>query len=284
MGNELTAQQKQSALTRLQTLTNSPSVKARFEQVLGERSGAFISSIISAVSGNKQLLECEPMSVIASGAVAASMDLPINSSLGFAHIVPYRGVAQFQIGWKGFIQLAMRTGKYKTINATEVYEGQITSFDHFTGKMQFCQERESEKVIGYLLYFELTNGFEKYFYMTKEDCEKHGKKYSATFKKGFGQWKDNFDAMALKTVVKLGLSKYGILSIDMQKAITVDQAEVDQAGEVVDFPDAIVSVESKVTMDTQPKKEGPSKLKKAISKPSDEPPTPTEDNSEEVPI
>jgi recombination protein RecT len=216
---------------RIKSLIASPAIRARFDEMLGRRAPAFLSSIVSAVSSNPALAQCEPMSVISAAAVAAAMDLPINSSLGFAHIVPYKNVAQFQIGWKGFVQLAMRSGQYKTINLTPVLEGQIKNHNPFTGDMEFVQESKSEKQIGYLLYFKLLNSYEKYFYMTREEVEAHGKEYSATFKRGFGMWVDNFEAMALKTVAKLGLSRYGILSVDMQRAVELDQAAIDDNGQ-----------------------------------------------------
>jgi recombination protein RecT len=211
---------------RLKFLLSEQSIKARFEDVLGKRAPAFLSSIVSATSANRALAECDPMSVISAAMIAASMDLPINPSLGFAHIVPYKGVAQFQIGYKGFIQLAMRSGQYKTINLTPVREGELKRWDRFTGEMVFDATATSDVVVGYLLYFKLLNGFEKYFYMTREEIMAHGKEYSASFKKGFGMWVDDFDAMALKTVAKLGLSKFGILSVEMQKAVHFDQGAV----------------------------------------------------------
>jgi len=234
-----TSTNDKNELTQLQSLRatlNSQGVKSRFEEMLGKRSASFLSSIISSVSNNKMLASSEPSSVVAAAAVAASLDLPINSSLGFAHIVPYKPknsrfpVAQFQLGWKGFIQLALRSGQYETINVTPILEGQITKHDKFTGEMEFSSEYTSKKIVGYLLFFKLINGYRKYFYMTHEECESHGKKYSQSFKKGYGLWVDNFEAMALKTVVKLGLSKYGILSVEMQKAIEVDQAVIKEDG------------------------------------------------------
>lgn len=215
---------------RIKALVSSDQVKSRFQEILGKKSAGFLSSVVSAVNANQQLKDADPTSVIAAAAVAASLDLPVNPSLGMAHIVPYKGAAQFQVGWKGFVQLALRTGQYRTINATEVYDGQLVNHNPFTGEMEFRVEKDSEKVVGYLLYFKLLNGYEKYFYMTHEEVMAHGKRYSASFKKGFGVWAENFDAMALKTVVKLGLSKYGVLSIEMQKALEVDQAEVTDNG------------------------------------------------------
>lgn len=214
----------------VQGLLKAPAVRAKFDEVLGKRSPAFISSIITAVNATPALRECNPMSVVSAASIAAAIDLPINPSLGFAHIVPFKGVAQFQIGWKGFVQLAMRTGQYKTMNAAKVFDGQLKRHDPFTGEMEFDASVVSEKVIGYVLYFKLLNGYEKYFYMTREECLSHAKLYSASFRKGFGVWVENFDAMALKTVVKLGLSKYGVLSIEMQTAMETDQAVISEDG------------------------------------------------------
>ena len=227
MNNQVATKQNDG----IQSVLQSPAVKGRFEEVLGKRANAFMSSIISAVNSNAQLKKCNPMSVVSAAAIAASIDLPINGSLGFSHIVPYGDTAQFQVGWKGFVQLALRSGQYKTINANKVLEGQLISHNSFTGEMEFTENATSQKVVGYLLYFKLLNGYEKYFYMTKVEIEKHAKQYSSAYKKNFGVWVDNFDAMALKTVVKLGLSKYGVLSIDMQTAVEFDQTEVNEKGE-----------------------------------------------------
>lgn len=226
-----------SPIDKLREQLSSDTVKGRFLQMLGNKTAGFISSIISVVSGSKGLMECDQRSVVSAAAIAAALDLPINPSLGFAHIVPYKGVAQFQMGWKGFIQLAMRTGQYRTLNVTTVLEGQIGKHNRFTGEMEFSEYAISEKVVGYLLYFKLNNGFEKYFYMTYDEVFRHAKKYSQSFKQNQGQWVDNFDAMALKTVAKLGLSKYGILSIEMQKAIETDQASIKDDGSVDRYND-----------------------------------------------
>jgi len=179
------------------------------------------------------------MSVVAAAAVAASLDLPINPSLSFAHIVPYSGRAQFQMGWRGFVQLGIRTDKYKTINASRVFEGEIKSYNHITGEMEFnLSGKKSSKIVGYVAYFKLLNGFEKYYYMTLEEVKAHGKKYSKIFDNPKGRWQLDFDLMGLKTVIKMLLSKYGILSIDMQKAITHDQGVMKKDGSVeyIDVP------------------------------------------------
>jgi len=189
--------------------------------------------------------------------IAATLDLPINAALGMAHIVPYSGVGTFQMGWKGFVQLGLRSSQYKTMNATVIYEGQLVKNDQFTGEVEFKAEKSSDKVIGYLFYFKLLNGFEKYTYWTKEQCEAHAKKYSASYKKGYGKWSDDFDSMALKTVTKMGLSKWGILSLELQKAITEDES-VDGV-----YPDAFIPTQEP----TQTKEPGqPNRLKDIVNK------------------
>ncbi len=215
----------------LNSLLNTDTIRSRFADVLGDKASGFISSILSATSTNPALLTCDPMSVISAAMIAAALDLEINPSLGFAHIVPYKGKATFQIGWKGIYQLAMRTGEYRTISISTVYEGEIKNHNKFTGHMEFIVDgKTSETVAGYLLYFILLNGFEKYVYITAGDMEKHAKRYSQSYKKGGGVWKDNFEAMAHKTVVKNGLGKFGILSVKMKKAFDSDQAVISADG------------------------------------------------------
>ena len=206
-------------------MLSNESVKLRFKEILGQKAPGFISSILSVTNSNTLLQKADPQSIMNAAVIAATLDLPINGSLGFAYIVPYKDQAQFQIGYKGLVQLAMRSGQYKTINVAEVYEGEIKSENRFTGEYEFG-EKTSDKVVGYMAYFRLTNGFEKYMYMTREEAERHGKKYSQTFKRGIGLWATDFDAMAKKTVLKMLLSKFGILSIEMQRGIQFDQSIV----------------------------------------------------------
>lgn len=206
-------------------MLSNESVKLRFKEILGQKAPGFISSILSVTNSNTLLQKADPQSIMNAAVIAATLDLPINGSLGFAYIVPYKDQAQFQIGYKGLVQLAMRSGQYKTINVAEVYEGEIKSENRFTGEYEFG-DKTSDKVVGYMAYFRLTNGFEKYMYMTREEAERHGKKYSQTFKRGIGLWATDFDAMAKKTVLKMLLSKFGILSIEMQRGIQFDQSIV----------------------------------------------------------
>lgn len=242
---------------RLETLLGRVDVRKRFEDILGAKAPGFVSSIISAVKGNDALKVCDPMSIISSAAVAATLDLPINSNLGFAHIVPYSGVAQFQMGWKGFVQLAIRTGQYKTMNASEIYADELEFWNPIKGELKLTpletwKERDSGegKIIGYASFFQTINGFEKYLYMTVGKVDRHAKKYSKSYQRGSGQWVKDFESMAMKTVLKLLLSKYGLLSIEMQKALRADQAVIDTEGEVKEYPDAIDAEIATTTIET----------------------------------
>lgn len=222
-------------------LIGTATIRKKFEEVLGpDKYMAFLSSIMSATSANPKLASAEPMSIIRSAMIAATLDLAINPSLGFAYIVPYKGIATFQIGWKGIYQLAMRSGQYRTINGTTVYDGELVKRDKFKGLMEFDSDgKKSDKVLGYVLYFETLNGFQRWFYMTAAQMEAHGKKYSQQYKLGKGLWKDDFEAAALKTIHKLGL-KYGPLSIEMKTAFDSDQAAIDKDGNL-DYIDAVVT-------------------------------------------
>lgn len=201
-------------------------IKKRFEDLLGKRSSSFLTSVLQVVASNELLAKADPMSIFNASLMAATLDLPINNNLGFAYIVPYAGKAQFQLGYKGFIQLAQRSGQFKTISATPIYEGQLVESNPLTG-FRFDFSVTSDKVIGFAAYFELLNGFQKTFYMPIDKMEAHGKKFSKTFEKNGSLWKTDFEGMGVKTVIKLLLSKYAPLSIEMQKAVIVDQAVIN---------------------------------------------------------
>lgn len=234
--------------TTLSGILGSLDVRKRFEEILGDRAAAFTSSVMSLYNSNDTLRECDPGSILQSAVMAATLDLPVNQSLGFAFIIPYKKdgkpVAQFQIGSKGFIQLAIRTGKYKSIHATEVYKDEIARWDPLTGEFEATPNdtwkmRDGGKpddIAGYLSFFKLTNGYEKYWYWTVAQVTAHAKKYSKSFDNPYGNWKQRFKEMALKTVVKLNLSKWGILSIQMEKALAADQAVIETTGEF-SYPD-----------------------------------------------
>lgn len=202
-------------------------VKKRFDDMLGKKAAGFIISVINEVQNNTLLTKATRDSILFAAATAAMLDLPINPNLGFAYIVPYKDKAQFQMGYKGFIQLAQRTGQFKTIAAAPIYEGQLIGENPLTGFEFDFTKRKSDKVLGYAGYFSLISGFEKVMFMTIEELKKHGKQYSQSYKKGKGLWEDKFDSMAIKTVLKLLLSKFAPLSIEMQTAILTDQAVVN---------------------------------------------------------
>lgn len=211
-------------------------VRQKFQEMLGKRAPQFITSVLQIVASNALLATADAHSVYHSAAVAATLDLPLNNNLGFAYIVPYnqkqkdgtwKQVAQFQMGYRGFIQLAQRSGLYKTLSAAPIYEGQLIEENPLTGFVFDFTKKKSDKIIGYASYFELLNGFHKTLYSTVDQIKAHGLKYSQTYKKGFGLWKDDFDAMALKTVIKANLSKWGPLSVEMQKAVVTDQAIIN---------------------------------------------------------
>lgn len=220
---------------------NSDAVKSKFSEILGQKANGFIASVLSVINSNGQLANADQNSIYTSALLAASLELPINPSLGFAYIVSYntkqadgtyKVMAQFQLGYKGFKQLALRSGQFKDLNETDVREGEIRKRDRLTGHIEFEwisneKERLSKPVIGYVSFFELTNGFRSTFFMTVEEIEEHAKKYSQTYKKfGSGLWKDEKDSMSMKTVCKLHLSKKAPLSIEMQRAVIADQAVI----------------------------------------------------------
>lgn len=224
-----------------------PAYKNKFNEMLGKKAAGFMSSIIAVTSNNKLLAKADPATVIGAAAQAAMLDLPINQSLGFAYIVPYKGAAQFQLGYKGYIQLAQRSGQYVDIGAKTVYEGELEYENRLLDKFKFG-ERTGDKVIGYLAYFRLTNGFEKMLFMELDEMIAHAKKYSQSYKGGTDKWGlADFNVMAEKTVLKRLLSKFGPLSIEsvqMSQALSNDggvismnkdgEFDVDFSGETID--------------------------------------------------
>jgi recombination protein RecT len=206
----------------LKDLLGTPTMKKKFEELMSDRAPQYITSIINLYNSEASLQKCTPMSIVSSAMVAATLDLPVDKNLGYAWIVPYGNKAQFQLGYKGYIQLALRSAQYRYINVTPIHEGELKKWNPLTEEIDIDFEaRASDAVIGYAAYFELLNGFRKTIYWTKEQVEKHRKKFS---KSDFG-WKNDWDAMAMKTVLKALLSKWGILSVEMQKAVVEDNDE-----------------------------------------------------------
>ena len=208
----------------------SGAVIKKLNDVLGseKKASAFISSVISVANGNNMLRNANPMTVLGSAMVAVTLDLPVVPTLGMAYIVPYKGQAQFQLGYKGLIELAERSGQFKNIIDEVVYEGQLVKKNKFTGEYEFDEDsKKSDKVIGYMARMDLINGFSKTIFWTKEEVEKHAGKFSQAFRSGYSSpWKSDFDAMARKTVLKALFSKYAPKSIAIQQAIKFDQAVV----------------------------------------------------------
>lgn len=215
----------------LKSMINDERTKNKFKEMLGNKAAGFLTSLMNTTNGNAQLQQADPNSILKAGAIAATLDLPIDPNLGFAYIVPYnnkgKNEAQFQMGYKGFVQLAIRTGQYKRINVTELYEGQFESYDPITDELKYnLNNRLSDEITHYVAYFQTINGFEKYNVMSREEIENHAKKFSKTYSYKGSSWQTNFNTMAKKTVLKLLLSKFGILSIEMQTAQKADQAVI----------------------------------------------------------
>lgn len=220
--NNIVAQKEAKTL---KGMLEMPAYKNKFNEMLGKKAAGFMSSIIAVTNNNNYLMKADPATVIGAAAQAAMLDLPINQSLGFAYIVPYKGAAQFQLGYKGYIQLAQRSGQYVDIGAKTVFEGELEYENRLLDKFKFG-DRTGDKVIGYLAYFRLTNGFEKMLFMTLDEMQAHAKKYSQNYKGGTEKWGlADFNVMAEKTVLKRLLSKYGPLSIEsiqMSQALSND--------------------------------------------------------------
>ena len=219
------------ATTSVKALTRQPEIQKRFNEVLKGRGAQFCASIVSLVNATPQLRDCDPNTVLASCMTAATLDLPVHPALGLAYIVPFKKDATFQIGYKGLIQLAIRSGQYKFLNACPLYEGQVSLIDKLTGRIEIDNTiPDSGDPIGYAASLRLINGFSHSIYWTRQDVEKHAARFSKSFNSKSSPWQTDFDAMALKTVLKALLTKWGILSIELQGAITSDGTSAKEIG------------------------------------------------------
>lgn len=242
-----------------QTLGND-SIQEQFKNALGQNSNSFVASIIDLYTGDTALQNCDPNLVVAQALRAAVLKLPITKALGFAYIVVFNNSIKqadgswvkvatptFMPGYRGYIQLAMRTGQYRTMNTDVVYEGELQRENKLTGELNFDGKKSSDKIVGYFAYFELINGFNKTLYMTAEKMAVHAKKYSPSLKgtkevtveslkilanstQSSGQvgWLGNFTDMALKTCLRNLLSKWGYLSVEMQGVLTEDTDDAEE--------------------------------------------------------
>lgn len=242
MANEV-VKKPQTGLQKFNAMLENTRTQEYLTNVLGEKKQTFVSNMVALVSSNKALSECDPSTIMFSCLKATALGLAIDPSLGLAWVLPYRDnknnttVATFQLGAKAYTQLALRTAKYKKINVRDVREGEIVEEDFVSGEMEFKKlekDREKTPVIGYVAMFELINGFSKQLYMSNEEIDAHAKRFSQTYRKGYGLWadKDMRPKMAEKTVLKLLLSKWGILSVEMEQAIKSDSAVLGENNSV----------------------------------------------------
>lgn len=224
---QVTVQQKNATLGELM---HSPAVVGKLNEVWSspQMANSFMSSVISVANGNPQLRKAEPMSIIGAAMVAATMQLQVIPTLGQCYIIPYGSKAQFQVGYLGLLQLCQRSGQFKKILAAPVHEGEYISGDEFDEDYVFDKkQRKSDKIVGYMAMFELLNGFTKVAYWDVERVKAHATKFSQAYRSGYtSPWKSDFDAMAQKTVLK-SILKYAPKSIEMQNAVTFDQAVVN---------------------------------------------------------
>ncbi|HES5064766.1 TPA: recombinase RecT [Streptococcus pyogenes] len=239
---------------------NAPTIQKAFDDVWKGAGTQFAVSILSVLQGSQSLKSASNESIYAAAMKAAVLNLPIEPSLGRAYLVPYKGQAQFQLGYKGLIELAQRSGQYKNINAGIVYKSQLISYNPLFEELILDFSKPQDEIVGYFAAFKLLNGFEKVSFWTVEKVTAHGKKFSKSFVSG--PWKTDFDAMAQKTILKDILSKYGPLSVEMQKAI-----EEDNQDSTISTPKDITPQETNSLDDLidhqSEKKDAPSNLKDA---------------------
>ena len=263
----------QQNITNFKKMVDGNYVQTQLKQVLKENAGTFATSLMEVYTNDKQLQTCDPKAVIQEAVKAASLKLPLNKQLGYGYILVFNNwdknlrkavpTPTFVPGYRGFIQLAMRTGQYRNINADCVFEGELRGKDKLSGAIDLNGEKTSDKVVGYFAHFELLNGFAKTFFMSIEQMANFALTYAPVFKgmkdkptvdslidlaneqikkgpvQGQTGWKANFNAMAQKTVLRNLLSKYGFLSIEMMNAISMDEKQdYDSAEEIRDTENA----------------------------------------------
>ncbi len=254
--NELAQKEEKKGITGY---LNNPQIQAYLNDVIGKHKDKFVTNLVSVVNQNKDLQKCTSMSLMSGAIAATTLNLNLNSSFGYAYLVPFKnnklsnkkGVdvfeAQFQIGYKGFIQLALRTGEYQKINAIPIYKSQFNGWNALTEEISLNEfdDFDDDEVVGYVAYFRLNNGFEKTIYWSLSKMQKHADTYSQAFSLNIAEqikqgkisdkdmwryssyWYKDFDGMALKTMLRQMLSKWGILSEELQKALEDDQSVIN---------------------------------------------------------
>lgn len=214
------------------------------EKMLGEKTRQFITSLVSITEQEEKLKQCEPSDLLRTCLKAVSLDLPLDNSLGFCFVIPYKikeegYKPQLQIGYKGFLQLALRTGLYKKINVVALHEGELKKYDPITEQIEYeiLPDRDKKPITHYVAFFEMHNGYSKMLVMTKEELLRHGKRFSKTFETGC--WQTDQDEMCKKTILKKLLTKWGQLTPELQQAVKYDQAVITEkkGKEVIEYPD-----------------------------------------------
>lgn len=280
VNNSLVA--KQQAQVSFSSFVSTDSMKNKIANMLGGNTKSterFISGVISAVSTNPALQECENATILSAALLGESLKLSPSPQLGYYYIVPFkdtkngRTVATFQLGWKSYLQLAMRTGQYQKINAIEIKEGELVKYDPLEEEYEFKmiendKERVAAQTVGYYAFFKLNNGFTKKLYWSKEKMEEHAKEYSQAYKndlkKGWTMsfWSKDFDAMAKKTMLRQLLSKYGIMSAEMENAYQADMAASNMNGDKLYVDnykdeDRFIATNDEILIDIENKEEVP---------------------------
>ena len=257
--NNSLVQKKSNQRLGITAYLTADAVKNQINNVVGGKNGTrFISSVVSAVNANPALQECTNQSILSGALLGESLNLSPSPQLGQYYLVPFNDknkgkVAQFQLGYKGYIQLAIRSGQYKKLNVLAIKEGELIRFDPLNEEIEVRliedeEAREQAATIGYYAMFEYTNGFRKALYWSKKKMEAHALKYSKGYqaKKGYTFWEKDFDGMAYKTMLRQLISKWGIMSIDMQSAIDADMAVINEDGtkeyvdnepDIIDMPE-----------------------------------------------
>jgi recombination protein RecT len=258
MANEVQAK-PMTGLQKFNKMLENVRTQEYLTNVLGERKQSFVSNMVALVSSNKALSECDPSTIMFSCLKATALGLPLDPALSMAWVIPYKDtknnttVATFQVGARAWTQLALRSSQYKYINVRDVREGEIVSEDFVSGNMVFRKLQENRNdapIIGYVAMFQLLNGYEKQLYMSVDELEAHAKRYSQSYRKGYGLWteKDMKQAMYEKTILKRLLSKWGVLSVEMREAIVSDFGVLGEGNSVryIDNEEDAIDIEKAI--------------------------------------
>lgn len=277
--------QKALAVKNFQAVMNNSYYQALLQNTLKENKGTFTTSLMELATSDEKLLQCNPNALMAEALKAASLHLPLNKQLGQCYILPFKNhgvmTPTLVVGTKGYLQLAMRTGKYETINSDVVYEGELKGYDKVTGNLDLSGVRTSNVPIGYFAYMKMKNGFSKLLYMSLDEVCLYAKQYSPTVKfsekatpatlkelalkqaasgvsDGVG-WYSNFESMALKTVLRRLLSKWGELSIENNDILNIDEAPSAEQQRDEEFAEAkeVIEVDAETGEIKQPTDEDP---------------------------